>query len=414
MKIKRYFAPDIRQAIRKVREEQGPDAVILSNRAVDGGVEIVAAVDYEAFVADLGYTGATVSTPAPAGRARTSPERAIDNARDGGSKPRREHAVEEMTPGALPDAETEDSFADVGRELKNLRGMLEHQLSGLAWGDLGRRHPQRVLLIRRLRELGLGAALANKIASEIPEQPDSERVWRQALALLSHYLPVTNDDILSHGGVVALVGPTGVGKTTSVAKLAARYLLRHGPKSVALITADDQRIGAHEQLKIYGQILDIPVRVARDHGSLQAALSELRAHRLVLIDTAGMSQRDVRLAEQLSMVRSGSPAVKLYLVLAANAQIAALEETVAAFSTTVLEGAIITKADETSSFGGVLSVLSSHGLPVAYVSEGQRVPEDLAPARSHSLVSRCVAVMQQTRTALAKQPVRYRKVALHA
>jgi flagellar biosynthesis protein FlhF len=223
-----------------------------------------------------------------------------------------------------------------------------------------------------------------------------------------------NDDILSQGGVVALVGPTGVGKTTSVAKLAARYLLRHGPKSVALITADDQRIGAHEQLKIYGQILDLPVRVARDHGSLQAALSELRAHRLILIDTAGMSQRDVRLAEQLSMVRSGSPAVKLYLVLAANAQIAALEETVAAFSTTALQGAIITKADETSSFGGVLSVLSSHGLPVAYVSEGQRVPEDLAPARAHSLVSRCVAVMQQTRAALAKPPQPYRKVVAHA
>ena len=398
MKIKRYFATDIRQAIRKVREEQGPDAVILSNRSVDGGVEIVAAVDYDAFVADLGSAGATASAKAPAGRARSGSER----------------VAEEMIPDAPPAAESEDSFAGVGRELKTLRGMLEHQLSGLAWGELGRRHPQRVLLIRRLRELGLGAALANKIASEIPEQPDSERVWRQALAQLSHYLPVTNDDILSQGGVVALVGPTGVGKTTSVAKLAARCLLRHGPGSVALITADDQRIGAHEQLKIYGQILDIPVRVARDHGSLQAALSELRAHQLILIDTAGMSQRDVRLAEQLSMVRTGSPAVKLYLVLAANAQIAALEETVAAFSTTALAGAIITKADETSSFGGVLSVLSSHSLPVAYLSEGQRVPEDLAPARSHSLVSRCVAVMQQTRAALANKPVRYRKVAMHA
>jgi len=407
MKIKRYFAPDIRQAIRKVREDQGPDAVILSNRTVDGGVEIVTAVDYEAFVADLGNSGATTHTAVSARRAR-------DDAREGGGKPRREHALEEIIPDASADAASGDCFADMGRELKSLRGMLEHQLSGLAWGELGRRHPQRVLLIRRLRELGLSAALAQKIAAEIPELPDSERVWRQALALLAHYLPVTNDDILSHGGVVALVGPTGVGKTTSVAKLAARYLLRHGPKSVALITADDQRIGAHEQLKIYGQILDIPVRLARDHGSLQAAISELRAHRLILIDTAGMCQRDVRLAEQLSMVRAGSPAVKLYLVLAANAQIAALEETVAAFGSAALQGAIITKADETSSFGGVLSVLSSHGLPVAYVSEGQRVPEDLAPARSHSLVSRCVGVMQQTRTALAKQPVRYRKVAVHA
>jgi flagellar biosynthesis protein FlhF len=407
MKIKRYFAPDIRQAIRKVREDQGPDAVILSNRSVDGGVEIVAAVDYEAFVADLGNNGSSSNVPAKQVRAEGSatPARA-----------RREQAFDEVMSDttAVDDLGPGDSIADVGRELKTLRGMLEHQLSGLAWGELGRRHPQRMLLIRRLRELGLGAALAQKIASEIPEQPDSERAWRQALALLAHYLPVTNDDILSHGGVVALVGPTGVGKTTSVAKLAARYLLRHGPKSVALITADDQRIGAHEQLKIYGQILDIPVRVARDHATLQAALSELRAHRLILIDTAGMSQRDVRLAEQLSMVRSGSPAVKLFLVLAANAQIAALEETVAAFGAVDLQGAIITKADETSSLGGVLSVLSSHGLPVAYVSEGQRVPEDLIPARSHSLVSRCVAVMQQTRTALANQPVRYRKVAQHA
>lgn len=392
MKIKRYFAPDIRQAIRKVRDEQGPDAVILSNRKVDGGVEIVAAVDYDTFLADLGAAPARTAPPAvPAAQNR-----------------------EEIIPESpRPSTAHADPIDDMGRELKSLRDMLEHQLSGLAWGELGRRHPQRMLLIRRLRELGLSAALAQKIANEIPEQPDMERAWRQALALFAHYLPVTNDDILTHGGIVALVGPTGVGKTTTVAKLAARYLLRHGPRSVAMITADDQRIGAHEQLKIYGQILDIPVRLARDHQSLQAALTELRAHRLILIDTAGMSQRDLRLAEQLSLVRAGSPAVKLYLVLAANAQIAALDETVAAFTPGTVHGAIITKVDETSSLGGVLSVLGARSLPVAYVSEGQRVPEDLAPARSHNLVSRCVGVMQQTREVLARQPV-YRKVALHA
>ena len=379
MKIKRYFAPDIRQAIRKVRDEQGPDAVILSNRTVDGGVEIVAAVDYENFVAEFDTAPAATPVAQP---------------------PRAERPAEEIRVPVPAD----DAVNAMGRELKNLRGMLEHQLSGLAWGELGRRHPQRVLLIRRLRELGLSAALAQKIGNEIPEQSDMERVWRQALALFARYLPVTDDDILTHGGVVALVGPTGVGKTTTVAKLAARALLRHGPKSVALITADDQRIGAHEQLKIYGQILDIPVRVARDHRSLQAAISELRAHRLVLIDTAGMSQRDLRLAEQLALVRGGSPAVKLYLVLSANGQIAAIEETVAAFGADRVQGAIITKIDETASLGGVLSVLSAHRLPVAYVSEGQRVPEDLAPARAHNLVVRCVAIMQQTRASLAKEP----------
>jgi flagellar biosynthesis protein FlhF len=407
MKIKRYFAPDIRQAIRKVREEQGPDAVILSNRAVDGGVEIVAAVDYDAFVADLG-SGASPAVSPPAARA---------DARATGNPARREPSFSDPRQGEeiVPDSLSADAdpVADMGRELKSLRSMLEHQLSGLAWGELGRKHPQRMLLIRRLREMGLSATLAHKIAHEIPEQPDMERVWRQALALLAHYLPVTNDDILALGGTVALVGPTGVGKTTTVAKLAARALLRHGPKSVALITADDQRIGAHEQLKIYGQILDLPVRLARDHHSLTTALSELRGHRLILIDTAGMSPRDVRLAEQLSRVRAGSPAVKLYLVLAANAQIAALEESVAAFGAAALAGAIVTKVDETSSLGGVLSVLSTRSLPVAYVSEGQRVPEDLAPARSHNLVARCVGVMQQTRAALARAP-HFNKVAVHA
>jgi flagellar biosynthesis protein FlhF len=133
----------------------------------------------------------------------------------------------------------------------------------------------------------------------------------------------------------------------------------------------------------------------------------------VLIDTAGMSQRDLRLAEQLARVRAGSSAVQLYLVLAANGQMAAIEETVAAFTASNIQGAIITKVDETSSLGGVLSVLGTHQLPVAYVSEGQRVPEDLAPARAHNLVARCVAVMQQTRAVLAPQTAG-RKAALHA
>lgn len=392
MKIKRYFAPDIRQAIRQVRDELGPDAVILSNRKAEGGVEIVAAIDYEDTLAEI-----------DAGRSSV------------GSAPvRREPTI---TPSARPapraGAAEDPQIAHMGRELKSLRGMLEHQLSGLAWGELGRKHPQRMLLIRQLRELGLSAALAQRIAAEVPESLDTERAWRQALALLAHYLPVTDDDILSNGGVVALIGPTGVGKTTTVAKLAARCLLRHGPHSVALITADDQRIGAHEQLKIYGQILNIPVRLASDHRSLATALAELRNVRLVLIDTAGLSQRDARLGEQLALLRSGSPALRLYLVLAANSQIAAIEETVAAFGTAALHGAIVTKIDETSSLGGVLSVLSAHRLPVAYVSEGQRVPEDLAPARSHNLVARCVAVMQRTRETLARQPL-FRKVAKHA
>ncbi len=381
MKIKRYVAPDIRAAIRMVREEQGPDAVILSNRPVDGGVEIVAALDYDALLKDLGV--AQAGGPAPAARAGAKTGSAPDGVTGGDS--------------------SEPALLDLRRDVKMLRGMLEHQLSELAWGEMGRKHPRKTLLVRRLRELGLSAALAERIGADVPEIEDFERTWRDALARLAHHLPVTDDDILAHGGIVALVGPTGVGKTTTVAKLAARFILRHGAGSVGLITTDEHRIGAQEQLRIYGKILDAPVWVARDAGSLAQALEEMHGRQLVLIDTAGMSQRDVRLAEQFELIRASAARVRPYLVLAATSQLAALEETVRAFAAATLAGCIITKIDESTSLGGVLSVVSQHRLPVAYVSEGQRVPEDLRPARSASLVSRCVAIHSQTEQLLANR-----------
>lgn len=379
MRIKRYVAPDIRQAIRQVREEQGPDAVILSNRPVDGGVEIVVAVDYDALLKELGAGGPSPATATDAAKAKASGE----------------------VCGAAATGAADPALLDLRREVRTLRGILEHQLSDLAWGEMGRRHPQRTLLMRRLRELGFATAFAERIAGEIREDRDFDRAWRDALARLAHYLPVTDDDILSRGGVVALVGPTGVGKTTTVAKLAARFILRHGAQTVGLITTDEHRIGAQEQLRIYGKILGAPVWVARDAATLAAALDELQGHKLVLVDTAGMSQRDMRLAEQFELIRSAHTPIRPYLVLAATGQLAALEETVRAFSQTRLAGCVITKIDETASLGPALSAVSRHRLPVAYVSEGQRVPEDLRPARSASLVSRCVTIHNQTEQQLA-------------
>jgi flagellar biosynthesis protein FlhF len=359
-----------------VREEQGPDAVILSNRAVDGGVEIVTAVDYDVLLKELGV-----------------------GEREGAAR-----AAGQTPAASAPAAEAADpALLDLRREVKTLRGLLEHQLSDLAWGEMGRKHPRRTLLMRRLRELGLSAALAERVAAEIQETDDFDRTWRDALARLAHYLPVTDDDILTHGGVAALIGPTGVGKTTSVAKLAARFILRHGAGSVGLITTDEHRIGAHEQIKIYGKILGAPVWVARDAAGLAQALAEMHTRKLVLIDTAGMSQRDVRLVEQFELIRAAHARVRPYLVLSATSQLAALEETARAFASARLVGCVITKIDETTSLGGVLSVASQHRLPIAYVSEGQRVPEDLRPARSASLVSRCVAIQRQTEHMLASR-----------
>lgn len=407
MKIKRYFAADMRQAIRLVREEQGPDAVILSNRKVNGGVEIVAAVDYdEALVRKM---AGEESRPAAAPQPRPSVESAAmpPNApfahavaealqRKAPAMPMAEPVPAKPSAAAVHKIEWSQDPALLGmrEEIKTLRGMLESQLTGMAWRDQAMRHPARAKLMQRLLQLGLAPALCRQLADQVSYAQDHEHHWRHALGLLARQVQVTEDDILTRGGVVALVGPTGVGKTTTVAKLAARFILRHGPNRVALVTTDSFRIGAHQQLRTYGRLLGVPVHEANDAAELRTLLDTLRDKQLVLIDTAGVSQRDMRLTEQLGLLRQGAPRVKNYLVLSATAQRAALDETVRTFRHMDLAGCVITKLDEAASLGEVLSAVVQQKLPVAYVSDGQRVPEDLHQARANKLVSGSVALMQ--------------------
>jgi flagellar biosynthesis protein FlhF len=408
MKIKRYFAKDMRQAIRMVRDEQGPDAVILSNRRVDGGVEIVAAVDYdESLVSRMADEQASQQSPRPVAPAVTSaPVHATAHAY-GQSTVRAAAAVEpidsrdrrnERVAPAASRSEIvwsqEPSLVAMREEIHSLRGMLESQLNGLAWGQLTRSQPQRVKLLERLTQLGLSASLSNQIANHIDYNGDMVGIWRQALSVLAGQVAVTDDDIINRGGIVALIGPTGVGKTTTVAKLAARYTLRHGPGRVALVTTDSYRIGAQQQLNTFGKILGAPVHVAKDGEQLREILLALRDKSLVLIDTAGMSQRDVRLSEQLSMLYQTGLPVRSYAVLSASAQRRTLEEVIHTFNKVELDGAILTKLDESTGLGEALSVVVQNRLPVAYISDGQQVPEDLHPARSNNLVNRSLSLMQ--------------------
>lgn len=380
MKIKRYVAADMRQALRAVRDAQGPDAVILSTRKVDGGVEVVAAVDYE----EAQNPGADELPPDPPARPR-GPEPDAKAAPPVGGRPfRTDVAVGE-----------EPAVAALREEVRSIRGLLERQLSGLAWGELGRRQPQRAALLRRLAELELHPRLVRELVAQVPPATDLESAWRQALGVLAHWVPVGDEDLLDHGGVVALLGSTGVGKTTTVAKIAARFAMRHGADQVALLTTDSFRVGAVEQLRTYARLMGIPVRVVGARDELRTALDDLSGRRLVLIDTAGMSQRDIRLSEQLALLQGGSPPVRAYLVLSATAQRSALEEVVTAFRGAPLEGCIVTKLDEATGLGGVLSVVVEQRLRVAYVSDGQRVPEDLRPARAHHLVSKAVGAIQR-------------------
>jgi flagellar biosynthesis protein FlhF len=180
-----------------------------------------------------------------------------------------------------------------------------------------------------------------------------------------------------------------------VAKLAARYSLRHGNRQVALISTDSYRIGAQEQLMNFGRILDVPTYSVNNAKELSERLKDLADKRLVLIDTAGMSQRDLMLSEQLQTLNESSCRIKTYLVMAANTQATTLREVMRSFSKSILQGCILTKLDETSILGDALSTLIRYELPIAYYSDGQRVPEDMHPARAHTMISRAVSLMQQ-------------------
>lgn len=458
MKIKRYFASDIRQAIRRVREEQGPDAVILSNRRVEGGVEIVAAIDYdESLFVEQAPESTTVSAATP----MTSRKNTDDYARPSGNdqpyqssmidsslleKKRRSEFSEVSSkkveaehhlkrPGMPRESQSfsskrkkpdrpshslewsqDPTMVGMKNELRELRGLVEQQLSGFAWGNMERQHPLHARLMRQLMVLGISAQESKRIAMAVNEKQSFEQAWNLALAIMGQSLAITEDDILSEGGIVSLVGPTGVGKTTTIAKLAARYTLRHGAGRVALITTDNYRIGAQEQLRTFGQILGAPVYVAKNYQELEQTIEALDDKELVLIDTAGMSPSDLRLTEQLSMLRDTLREVKCYLVLSANSQAAGLESSVTTFKKVGLEGCIISKIDESASLGEVLSVVLSHNLPIAYISDGQQVPEDLHPARSQDLVSRCIDMAEKYNHSISDEAIelQFGKVAMNA
>jgi len=383
MKITRFFAKNISEAIRNVREELGPDAVILSNKEVSGGIELVAAVDYDEAL--LEKNNPTTSAPQPT---------------ESTSQPQQQA---QHTKAAKVEWSQEPTLVEMRRELESLRGMMEDRLTGLAWGEQARLHPARTQLTRELMSLGLSHRLCQQLASEQQEQKEFSMMWRATMGRLAQQLPVCETDFLDEGGMIALLGPTGVGKTTTIAKLAARFALRHGKQNVALVTTDSYRIGAHEQLRIYGRILDVPVFIANDSKELSTVLTSLQDKRLVLIDTAGMSQRDVRLSEQFSVINQGSPLIRSFLVLSATTQMTALDETVKVFNAAEPEACIITKTDEATSLGPVLSVISKYQLPMAYVTDGQRVPEDIRLARKGNLVKQAEQLKHQDEELLADE-----------
>ncbi len=461
MKMKRYFAPDSRQALRALRDDQGPDAVILSNRNVKGGVEIIAAMDYEEAMEHVALDHVALDNAA-------LDNAALDNKKEKISGGNEFHistvanvyqeSSQEVMPKVAPKVtkeekstvyvapkndsnsnemllenkddnnfdcspfekssgwktqETENISAlnKIKDELAGLRNIMEAPLMQFSWGETGRVRPLYASLLKQLMALGLSSKLSLSIAKKLAKEGLSKQSWGESLSCLSELLPVNQEDIISTGGIVSLVGPTGVGKTTTIAKLAAHFALKYGRKGVTLITTDNYRIGAHEQLRSYGRILGIPVHVASDSAELKKLLIDAKQnsseHQLTLIDTAGVSQKDINLTEQITSLDVDGIDIKNYLVLSATGQRNLQNEVVNAFSMVNLSGCVITKTDEAASLGEVISVIIEHNLPVSYICNGQKVPDDIHQANGRSLVQEAVTLMKDLNQSLSDEELAY-------
>lgn len=290
----------------------------------------------------------------------------------------------------------EATNARLMEELASIKGLLERQLAGFAWSEITRQAPARTQLMSELLEVGFSSQLTRSLTEQLrPESSldEARKHVRDALARNLRTLS-TDTDIIDRGGVYALVGPTGVGKTTTTAKLAARCVVRHGADKLALITTDGYRIGAHEQLRIYGRILGVQVYVVRDASDLRQTLQELRGKHMVLIDTIGMSQRDRMVVEQASMLTAAGNIQRL-LVLNATAQGSTLDDVLRAYEGQDLAGCVLSKVDEAASLAPALDVAMRHELAVFYIANGQRVPEDLHLPNRAYLIHRALREIAQ-------------------
>lgn len=379
MKVRRIVAPTMREALEVVRREQGADALILADRAVEGGIELtVAAGDVDA-TALAAWRGASRDA-AGAGRAAVK----ADAGRDGAlwTHP--------------------DTVVQMQRELGALKTLIEQQLSGFAWSEYRARHPLQARLLRDLERLGVGGELARDLVRELEPAADYDTARAQVLQGLSNLIHVAPDP-LRHGGIAAFCGTTGVGKTTLISKLAARHALHHGTDQVVLISADEQRLGAHHQLRTFGQLLGIQVEMARDPATLFARVLESREatgqgrgdRLLVLIDLPGLVPNDPLFAQLARSLRAADRPVPLYLVAAATTEARALQRVASAFAEVSLAGCCLTRLDEAAALGPALGLLCETRLPLVYVSEGPQVPDDNLQMDGAQFVHRAIELSEQ-------------------
>lgn len=421
MKMKRFAASDMRSALGLVRAELGPDAVILDTRETDEGVEICVAVDHEL---------ASLDTPVDLGDWRDIPlgrrEIAGPGSREARSKARRESAVREQgarleaaprgpntnemaaqlaaTPlsafdptsatGQFAAVEGASASPAVSEELRCLRQLLETQLAALAWNDFTRREPLRAQVLTELTTLGIARDIALMLSERLPAELDASQVQRVSIGLVARHIVCCASPV-AEGGMLALLGPPGSGKTSTLAKLAVRWLLDHPPHTLAIVSSDEERLGSHEQLRSLGRLLQVPVYTVAGEHEMSARLASLADVPLVLVDTTGVASRDAEGLAALSRTLQVHASLKKMLVLPASAQGGVLEEAMRHYAQLAPTCVALTRMDEAAGLGGALSALIRSQMAIALQSDGPRIPEDLRPVRSHQLVARAVELSRQ-------------------
>lgn len=467
MNIKRFFGKNSRETLNMVRKALGENAVIISNRSVNGGNEIMAVSDSEmhAMATDHAMETAPDSrqeqrfeqvqrsdtredqeafnmpTPSPAyeeeadfTEAPTLLSILTQNKRT--AKPVAQPAIEakpaahvaheaaahlrapvyeptlkaptqarmaEAVPTASAPKRTKQEsehavlnhkISMMMEEMRNMRQHVESQLTAITWNNHLQNNPVKAKILSTLLAANFSASLARQLAEKLPNNLDMGKAHAWIKNVLCRNVTTIDDEseLLSQGGVFALVGPTGVGKTTTTAKLAARYVMKHGTKNLGLITTDGYRIGGHEQLRTYGKILGVMVYAVKDETDLKIALNELKNKHTILIDTVGVSQRDQMVAEQIAMLSSTNMPIKKLLCLSATSAGETLTDVIKAYKGRALDGCIITKLDEAASFGCALDVVIREKIKLYYTTHGQRVPEDISLANKDALISRALTL----------------------
>jgi flagellar biosynthesis protein FlhF len=419
MKAQKFTAKSSREALTQIRAELGDDAVILGNRSVEGGVEILAVPSWELEA----VTDHQVRTVTRAdGRAHSrqvlaNTQNTEDRKMAIASRAFRTHADDsqhvhpssrsreriggleaimsaaEQSP-VQHDVDTSSAvWADgVLNEVRAMRSQLAEQLGQLAWRDVRENEPAKAEFTRHMLSVGFSGKLTRQLLRLLPGVNTYRDLLAQTAQVLGRNIAHLDDEsaFIEEGGAYALIGPTGVGKTTTTAKLAARCVVRHGAQNVAVITTDGYRIGGHEQIRIYAKLLGVPVISARDAVDLKLALRECGQKKVVLIDTVGMGQRDKAVAEQAATLAAVGAQIKRLLVLPATVSGYTLDETIAAYQTGGLEGVIITKLDEATTLGQLVDAVVRSKLRVYFMANGQRVPEDLHVAHGPYLVDKAL------------------------